>query len=93
VDERFEWAVAAEPTNRDVPVPPLPETRVYSRWRGSQVTFGPVGRLVMTVLMLVPMWWFSQAVVGAWPGLVIWGVFILPWGLRDIWRRTRIHAD
>ena len=74
------------------PTPTAPVAARHSRWRGGPTTFGPVGRLVMTLLMLVPLWFFWATQGFAWPGLVIWGVFVLPWGLRDIWRRTRVRA-
>jgi hypothetical protein len=93
VDDRFEWAASAEPTSRDVPVVPLPVTYRRTRWRSTVTTFGPVGRVLMTLLMFVPMWFFWETAGFAWPGLFIWGLFILPWGLRDIWRRARVRAD
>ncbi|HEX4655318.1 MAG TPA: hypothetical protein VH274_06220 [Mycobacteriales bacterium] len=84
-----EQAVARQ----DAPPVPLPVSYQHSRWRSSVTSFGPIGRIVMTVLMFVPMWFFWETQGFAWPGLVIWGVFILPWALRDIWRRARIHAN
>lgn len=60
----------------------------HSRWAASSVTFGPVGRLIATALVLVPLWW---SVYYAGPfgivGLVVWGGVLLPMALRDIWRR------
>ena len=60
-----------------------------SRWVRSDVTFGPVGRLVATGLALAPVWWFVVygGVFGI-VGLIVWVPFLLPWVLRDIWRRV-----
>jgi hypothetical protein len=59
----------------------------HSRWAASSITFGPVGRLVATALMFLPLWW---SVYYAGPfgivGLVVWGGVWLPKALRDIWR-------
>ena len=60
-----------------------------SRWLSSEVTFGPVGRVVLTVLILAP------AIFGIFVSAVffIFGVlwlFIVPIALRDIWRAVRV---
>ena len=65
-----------------------------SRWTSSAVTFGPVGRLVASVLLLVPLAWMVLydgffAIVS----VPIWLFVILPWGLRDIWRAVRLPAS
>jgi hypothetical protein len=73
------FAAAGSPTIR----PAAPRT---SRWAGSATTFGPVGRLVGTALMLV---------VGAWLlwanplGAALWWFVATPWVLRDLWRPGR----
>ena len=64
-----------------------------SRWARSDLTFGPVGRVVATVGVLIPVWWLL-----VWAGpfgfgcLVIYGFFLVPWALRDIWRPVRRRA-
>jgi hypothetical protein len=64
-----------------------------SRWARSEITFGPVGRIVMSLLMLVPLWWFIRyAGVFGLVGLPIWLVKVLPWGLQDIWRPVKVPA-
>ena len=64
-----------------------------SRWAGSEITFGPVGRIVMSLLMLVPAWWFlNYAGIFGVVGIVIWLVKVLPWALRDIWRPVKVPA-
>ncbi len=62
-----------------------------SRWGRSDVTFGPAGRVVATVVVLLPMVWFATSVGGV-VGLVLYGFVLLPWALRDIWRPTRRAA-
>ena len=65
-----------------------------SRWVSSQVTFGPVGRIVVSLLMLVPLWWFiAYAGVFGIVGVPIWLMKVLPWGLRDIWRPVKLPAN
>lgn len=65
-----------------------------SRWVSSAVTFGPVGRIVVSLLMLVPLWWFIvYAGVFGIVGVPIWLVKVLPWALRDIWRPVRLPAN
>jgi hypothetical protein len=70
--------------------PPLaPTVPVHSRWKASEITFGPVGRIVATGLVLVPVLYglfvnvFFLVAAGIW-------CFLLPGVLRDIWRRTRV---
>lgn len=64
-----------------------------SRWVRSDVTFGPVGRIAVSLLMLVPLWWFiAYAGVFGIVGVPIWLVKVLPWALRDIWRPVRLRA-
>lgn len=59
-----------------------------SRWAGTSVSFGPVGRVVLTLLLLaaVPLAFWFQWVVGA-----VWTFFLLPWALRDVWRQVRVR--
>jgi hypothetical protein len=73
--------------------PPLWAHR-RSRWATSAVTFGPVGRMVASLLLLLPLWWFiNYAGVFGLVGAVIWILKILPWGLRDVWRPVRVPAN
>jgi hypothetical protein len=61
---------------------------VYSRWRASAVTFGPVGRLVATSLVLLPVVYgiFVNAMFLL--AAALW-IFLLPTALRDIWIGVR----
>lgn len=73
---------------------PVPVERVQhrtSRWAGSSVSFGPVGRVVMTVLLLfvgpaVLVWGGPGSLVAA----TLWIAVVLPWALRDVWRKVRV---
>jgi hypothetical protein len=61
----------------------------HSRWAKSPTTFGPVGRIVATVLVCLPVWWFLFYTGGfGMVGLLLWVLVVLPWALRDIWRRV-----
>mgnify|MGYP001544457894 FL=1 len=67
----------------------------YSRGRKSTGTFGPTGRVVATVLLLVPLPLLAMAAsVGI--GLIGAGIYVLvimPWALRDIWKKAAIPVD
>jgi hypothetical protein len=67
----------------------------YSRWKKSTGTFGPAGRVIATLLLLVPL---PLLAVGASVGfgLIGGGIYVLvvmPWALRDIWKRAAIPLD
>ena len=65
----------------------------YSRWSRSSMTFGPVGRVVLTGLLLLPIPWLgSLAGPYGLPGLVLWVFVVLPLALRDVWRRVPVPA-
>jgi hypothetical protein len=67
----------------------------YSRWEKSAGTFGPFGRLFATFLLLIPLPVFAMTlaigigIIGA--GIYI--VVIMPWALRDIWKKATIRLD
>lgn len=67
----------------------------YSRWKKTDGTFGPAGRVIATVLLLVPLPVFVLAIatgigiIGA--GLYI--IVVMPWALRDIWKRGATHVQ
>jgi hypothetical protein len=88
-------ALAGSPTRAPAPPPAAPDTTAlmtYSRWKKSTGTFGPTGRVVATVLLLVPLPVFVIAAsVGI--GLIGGGIYLLvvmPWALRDIWKQAAI---
>jgi hypothetical protein len=64
-----------------------------TRLQVSVVTFGPVGRVVATAVVLAVLAWFVMfdgifGVVGA----VIWIGWVMRPALRDIWRRAELPA-
>jgi hypothetical protein len=75
----------------------LPATVVKSRWRKSATTFGPLGRILATIALVVPfvvfvvLAVFTGGMVLAAP--VIWGFVIMPWGLRDTWRAGQVASN
>ncbi len=72
---------------RPAPAPPSrPQT---SRWAASAVTFGPAGRIVATLLVLVVGVWLLWASFFGFVGALLWLGVITPWALRDIWRPVR----
>ena len=68
-----------------------PGTR-YSRWAKSQNSFGPFGRVVATIALLAPLVILAVTVVTG-IGIIgagIYAIVFVPWGLKDIWKRTKI---
>jgi hypothetical protein len=73
---------------------PLPSSRQrYSRWSGSEVTFGPVGRVVVTVLLFAPVWFGIFYSVFFLVAAAIWLIWVLPLAYRDVWRRVRAEPN
>lgn len=66
-----------------------------TRWGKTTTTFGPVGRVLLTLLTLVPV---AVMLVGgladmfAWGGAAVYSATIGPWALRDIWRAGQIRV-
>jgi hypothetical protein len=55
------------------------------------VSFGLTGRIVLTILLLLPLAGFvalATQLVGI-GGIVVYGCIICPWALRDLWRHPR----
>ena len=66
-----------------------------SRWAKTDTTFGPLGRVLATVALLVPlvvMLIGGMADPFVWGGAAVWGAVILPWGLRDVWKAGRVAS-
>ena len=67
-----------------------PQAVRYSRWVKSDVSYGPSGRIIATLLLwLVPLWWglmYSPILA------IFWLCPVGPLLLRDIWKRTRIRS-
>lgn len=92
VPDRFPTAPgpAASPT----PSAAAPAYR-YTRWRKTATTFGPIGRVVCTLALVLPFGFLlafglltiDPFVLG---GAAVWGGVIMPWGLRDTWRAGRL---
>ena len=60
-----------------------------SRFASTQVTFGLRGRIVLSLLVLLPFWFFlASFATGGWIGVVVLALVGLPWAYRDIWRRS-----
>lgn len=74
---------------RVVPAPAPPRAvDDRTRWRRTEVSFGPTGRLMCTLVLVVPLWRFAAT------GSVFWLLVIFAsvgpgwlW-LRETWRRT-----
>lgn len=71
-------------------VGPFHEARMHSRWRGTAVSFGPTGRIVLTLLLLLPSLWFLLFGLAGPLGFVLWTFVVLPLALRDVWRRVGV---
>lgn len=81
---------------RPVPVNVLAAPLVRSRWRKTPTTFGPLGRVLATFALVVPFIFFLiiGILTGGFElgGAVIWGVILMPWGLRDVWKAGTVEA-
>ena len=68
---------------------PVTAPQVYSRWRGGPTTFGPLGRMSWTLMVLL------VAAFAIFSGDIffmgIWIVFAGPMILRSVWKRDRIR--
>ena len=65
----------------------------YSRWGRSSYTFGPVGRVLVTLVLLLPVLWMllNSALTLLTVGIPYTFV-LLPWALRDVWARARVSV-
>ena len=65
-----------------------------TRWRKTQTTFGPVGRVVSTIGLVVPFLFLLATGIldGGMTlgGAALWGFVVMPWGLRDVWKAGTI---
>jgi hypothetical protein len=79
---------AADGTAPPQPPPPANPVRP-GRFAKSEVSFGLTGRIVLTVLLLIPLAWFiylaTHYFIGI-GGIVVYGGVVVPWALRDLWR-------
>jgi hypothetical protein len=62
-----------------------------SRWKSGSMTFGPVGRVVLTLCFLLPYPLFFLDFPFGLIGAGIWTFVIGPLAMRDIWRPARRH--
>ncbi len=72
----------------------LPPQVVKTRWRKTQTTFGPIGRVLCTLGLVIV---FVVLVVAAILtgglgvfGACLWGFVVMPWALRDVWRAGQL---
>jgi hypothetical protein len=76
--------------------PTLRPTVVRSRWRKTPTTYGPVGRLIATATLVIP--FFVLLAIGILDGgmtiggAALWGILVVPWGLRDTWRAGTVSV-
>jgi len=64
-----------------------------TRWGKTPTTFGPLGRVLATIGLLIPlaiMIGGGFAVIFSWGGAAVYAAVILPWGLRDVWQQGRL---
>jgi hypothetical protein len=82
---------------RPVPAPAtLAPQVIRTRWRKTKTTFGPVGRVIGTIVLVVP---FLLLLIGGiltggltLGGAFLWGFVVMPWGLRDVWKAGALAA-
>lgn len=81
---------------RRSPLRGAPEPRVYSRWKAGPTTFGPVGRILITLLVAAFFPWGSFVGFGSALGpLLLWYLmgytFLATFVLRHVWRKGRVE--
>jgi hypothetical protein len=85
----FDYAVSALPATQTVPLATLPPRVRRTRWGKTPTTFGPLGRVLLTLALLVPL---PLMIIGGladpfvWGGAGFWLVVVMPLSLRDIWK-------
>ncbi len=68
--------------------PPGNRRATTSRFAKTEASFGLTGRIVFTILLLLPLAWFiylATQLIGI-GGIVVYGGIICPWALRDLWK-------
>jgi hypothetical protein len=82
---------------RAAPVKTRATPLVRTRWRKTPTTFGPFGRVLCTLGLVVPFILFVVVAVFTGGldilGPVFWGGVIMPWGLRDVWKAGAVPAN
>jgi hypothetical protein len=64
-----------------------------SRFQSSVLTFGPVGWVLVTLLILAVLAWFLLygGLFGV-AGALVWGGRLMPLALRDVWRPAALPS-
>ena len=93
---QFSTAPVGAPSRLLTAAPPVPEplTR-QTRWAKTPTTFGPVGRVVASLLLLMPL--VIMGVGGLadpfiWGGAGVYLLVVVPWALRDIWKAGTVRV-
>ena len=68
--------------------PPAAPVQLYSRWQGGPTSFGPVGRVLLTLLLLAFEYWLYRFNL---LGFAITTVLVVPLVLRDVWKRSAVQ--
>ena len=75
----------------------LPPQVVKTRWRKTQTTFGPVGRVLCTLgLVVVCIVLVVAAILTGGLGVFgacLWTFVVMPWALRDVWRAGQLPVS
>jgi hypothetical protein len=89
--ERETWVAPG----RFVPIQAPPTRFTTSRWKKSASTFGPIGRVVATVLLLmpVPVLILTLAIGIGIAGMVAYCGVLLPMALREVWKQVRFPVN
>ena len=81
---------------RPTPVASLTAPIQKTRWGKTPTTFGPVGRILATTGFVVPFILFVILGIATGgfliDGAALWGIFIMPLGLRDVWKAGQIPS-
>ncbi|HEY8728571.1 MAG TPA: hypothetical protein VIL94_03240, partial [Acidothermaceae bacterium] len=78
----------SDPARRTTDPNVVIQLRTYSRWKKTEGTFGPLGRVIATLLTLIPLPVLAFAIASG-IGIIGAGLYVLvvmPLALRDIWK-------
>ncbi len=86
---------AAVPGRLGAPSTSMPAHHRVTRWGKTPTTFGPVGRMLCTIAVLVPLVFMiagGRADPFIWGGAGAWAPIVVPWVLRDAWKPGQLPA-
>ena len=70
-----------------------PMNKHYSRWAKSEISMGPFGRVMTSLSLLIPFFFFFYAGALGFVGMAMWVFIVMPVILRSIWKKVPVLDD